>query len=93
MCKQGSVISMGMFCLNIKRRNVIEMTVWVHTINGVIRRKNLHVFKIITSYQLKELMITKDDLNIFSNEHFCLFRENCCLFWGPGDYLNEQGFH
>ena len=40
MCKQGSVISAGMFFLDIKRRNVIEMTICVHTINGIIRRKN-----------------------------------------------------
>ena len=39
MCKQGSVLSVGMFCLNIKRYNVIEMTICVHAINGVIRRK------------------------------------------------------
>ena len=36
----------------------------------------------------RELAIIQDDHNSFSNEHFCLFRENYCLFWGPRDHLN-----
>ena len=35
-------------------------------------------------------MITPDDHSNFSNEHFCLFRETCCLFWGFIDHLNEK---
>ena len=35
-------------------------------------------------------LITSDDHNSFYNEHCCLLRENCCLFWGPGDYLNGK---
>ena len=34
---------------NIKKRNVIEMTICVHTINAVIRIKNLHVFEMTRS--------------------------------------------
>ena len=32
MCKQGIVINAATFCRDIKRRNVIEMTICVHTI-------------------------------------------------------------
>ena len=48
MYKRGIVISAATFCRHIKRRNVIEMTICVHTINGVIRIKILHVFEMIT---------------------------------------------
>ena len=35
-------------------------------------------------------MATQDDDNSSSNEQFCLFRETFCLFWDPGDHLNER---
>ena len=49
MCKRGIVIGAAAFCLHIKKRNVLEMTICVHTINGGIRIKILHVFEMITS--------------------------------------------
>ena len=52
MCKRGIVISAGMFCLKIKRCNVIEMTTCVGTINDVYViniKLNYHNMPIIRS--------------------------------------------
>ena len=50
MCKRGIVTGAATLCLRpVKKHNVIEMTIVVHTINGVIRTKILHVFEMITS--------------------------------------------
>ena len=41
-------VKRGSAC-DFKKRNVIEMTICVHTINGPIRIKILHAFEMITT--------------------------------------------
>ena len=63
-------------------------------LNLIIRSRKIYVLPLDSLRTLRTLRtlerITEDDLNNFSNKRFCLFRENCCLFWGPGDHLNER---
>ena len=50
MYKKEIVKCAATVCLRHYKANVIEMTICVHTVNGVIRIKIEHVLGMITSY-------------------------------------------
>ena len=53
--------------------NVIEMTTYVHTINGVFRINILHVFEMITSDYSKAPYLTNHLLETFNLIFFPLY--------------------